>query len=44
MDATPGVEVSDEEYARIEAERLARKSQGVAETRERMERITAMFE
>lgn len=44
MDATPGLDVSDEEYARIEAERLARKAQGIAETKERMERITAMFE
>jgi hypothetical protein len=26
MDATPGLEVSDEEYARVEAERLARKA------------------
>ena len=43
MDATPGLDVSDEEYARIEAERLARKAQGIAETKERMERIAALF-
>src|SRR6266446_8788254 len=41
MDTTPGLDVSDEEYARIEAERLVRKAQGIAETRERMECITA---
>ena len=43
MDATPGLDVSDEEYARIEAERLARKAQGIAETKERMERIATLF-
>ena len=43
MDATPGLDATDEEYARIEADRLARKAQGIAETKERMERIAALF-
>lgn len=43
MDATPGIEISDEEYARIEAERRASKEEGIAETKKRMERIRAQF-
>ena len=43
MDATPGLDATDEEYARIEADRLARKAQGIAETKERMEGIAALF-
>ena len=43
MDATPGLDAPDEEYARMEADRLARKARGIAETRERMERIAALF-
>ena len=43
MDATPGLDVSNEEYARMEAERLARKAQGIAETKERMARVAALF-
>ena len=43
MDATPGLDATDEEYARMEVDRLARKAQGIAETKERMERIAAMF-
>ena len=43
MDATPGLDATDEEYARMEADRLARKARGIAETRERMERIAARF-
>ena len=43
MDATPGLDATDEEYARMEADRLARKARGIAETRERMERIAALF-
>ena len=43
MDATPGLDATDEEYARMEADRLARKAQGIAETKERMERIAASF-
>ena len=43
MDATPGLDATDEEYARIEADRLARKAQGIAETQERMVRIAALF-
>lgn len=43
MDATPGLEISDEDYARMEADRLARKTQGIAENEERMKRISAMF-
>jgi predicted DNA-binding antitoxin AbrB/MazE fold protein len=44
MDEIPGIEVSDEEYARIEAERVARKAEGIAETEERMERVSRLFE
>ena len=40
MDATPGLEVSDEEYARLEKERLARKAQGIADNEARMARLT----
>ena len=36
MDATPGLDATEKEYARIEAERIA-------ETKERMERIAALF-
>ena len=43
MDATPGLDATDEEYARMEVDRLARKAQGIAETKERMVRIAAMF-
>ena len=43
MDATPGLDATDEEYARMEADRLSRKAQGIAETKERMERIAASF-
>ena len=43
MDATPGLDISDEDYARMEAERLERKAQGIAENEERMKRISAMF-
>jgi hypothetical protein len=43
MDATPGLDASDEEYARMEADRLAHKALGIAETKARMERVTAMF-
>ena len=43
MDATPGLDATDEEYARMEADRLARKARGIAGTRERMERIAARF-
>ena len=44
MDETPGLEMTDEEYARWEADRLARKAQGIADNERRMERIMAMFE
>lgn len=44
MDETPGIVVTDEEYARMEADRLARKTQGIAETKERMERISKLFD
>ena len=44
MDATPGIEVSDEEYAQMEADRLARKAQGIIDNEERMKRIMRMFE
>ena len=36
MDATPGLDATDEEYARIEADRLACKAQGITETKERI--------
>lgn len=41
MDATPGLEMSDEEYARLEEERFARKAQAVAENEARMERLSS---
>ena len=44
MAETPGIEVSDEEYARMEAERLALKAERIAENEARMERIMAMFQ
>ena len=44
MDATPGIEVSDEEYAQMEADRLARKAQGIIDNEERMKHIMRMFE
>ena len=44
MDATPGLEMSDEEYAQWEAERLAQKAQRIAENEERMNRIIQAME
>ena len=44
MDATPGLDMSDEEYAQWEAERLAQKAQRIAENEERMNRIIKAME
>lgn len=44
MDGIPGIEASDERYARIEAERVARKAEGIAANEERMERVARLFE
>ena len=43
IEATPGLEISDEDYARMEAERLARKAQGSADNAARMARAAATF-
>jgi len=42
MDATPGLEISDEEYAQMETERQARKAQGIADNEARMARLSAL--
>jgi hypothetical protein len=43
MDATPGLEASDEEYAQMEEARKAAKARGIAENEARMERVTSLF-
>jgi hypothetical protein len=42
MDATPGLEISDEEYARTETERRERKAQAIVDNEARMARLSAM--
>ena len=42
MDATPGLEISDEEFAQMETDRQARKAQGLADNESRMARLSAM--
>ena len=44
MDNTPGLPISDGEYARLGAERRQRKAQQIAATKQRMERIERMVE
>lgn len=43
MDATPGLDMSDEEYAQWEAERLAQKARRIAENEVRMDQIIQSF-
>ena len=42
MDETPGLEISDEEYAQLEAERHARKAEDIAANEARMTRLSSL--